>query len=132
MSDEQHGAGAAARIPGTGAPPALENVEFDDGSGEGPPPITSIEFDDGSGETPPPITPLRLFDAEPGRERVRAALALILVALLTVMVLMSLVAAVIDEEAGGRLKSLLDTLLPPVVALCGSAIGFYYAGRPNQ
>jgi hypothetical protein len=117
--DEDLDFGARAGGGGGGGPPV-------------PPILEKLDFDDGTGDRPPPVTPLRLFDAEPGRERVRAVVALVLVGLLTTMVLVTLIATIVDGGAGARLKSLLDTLLPPVVALCGSAIGFYYAGRPNH
>ena len=132
MPSDQHppDEGKAQSAPPSGAVPGEPRMP----SGARPPPVEleNVYFDDGPVEAPPPVTPLRLFDAEPGRERVRAALALILVLLFAMMVVSSLAAAIISDSTGNRLKPLLDTLLPPVVALCGSAIGFYYAGRPNQ
>jgi hypothetical protein len=91
---------------------------------------TPEEVEDFGGPTEeadvPSVEPLKLFDAEPGREKVRAWLAAALVALLTAVVLAAL-GAVIAEVDIDNIKAILEVILPPVVALCGSALGFYYA-----
>jgi hypothetical protein len=75
----------------------------------------------------PAVEPLEVrFDVEPGREKVRAWLAASLVALLAIVVLSTLGAVIAGTDVGD-IKAIIQVLLPPVVALCGSALGFYYA-----
>ena len=71
------------------------------------------------------------FDPEPGREKVRAMVAGALIALLALLSCGAL-GAVIAGVSGEEVRAITELVLPPVVALCGSAIGFYYAtGREN-
>jgi hypothetical protein len=71
------------------------------------------------------------YDPEPNRDRVRGYLAAGLVALLVAVVVagwVTLWAGVVTEP---EVKDLLGVILPPVVALVGSALGFYFGGKPT-
>jgi uncharacterized membrane protein YagU involved in acid resistance len=56
---------------------------------------------------------------------VRALVAGALIALLAVLTCAALI-AVIAGVASNGVRSITEIVLPPVVALCGSAIGFYF------
>jgi hypothetical protein len=78
-----------------------------------------------SGSVPPPR-----FDPEPGRERMRGWLAVGLLGLLTATIAAAFVLVAIKRVSVTDMKSLLDLIIPPEVALAGSAIGFYF-GAPH-
>lgn len=70
----------------------------------------------------------RPYDPTQHRETMRGVIALILVACLCFIVLFSLMFVVfcIDTE---RLRTVLDTILSPVVGLVGAATGFYFGEK---
>jgi hypothetical protein len=73
-----------------------------------------------------------VYDPAEDREKVRGRIAGGLVALLAVLTLVP-TAAVIFGTSADDLKTILEVVLPPVVALCGSALGFYYgAGQGSR
>jgi hypothetical protein len=77
------------------------------------------------GYVPPQRLSAGVFDPEPGRERVRALVAGALIALLALLSCATLIAVVAGADPD-RVRPIAEIVLPPVVALCGSAIGFYF------
>jgi hypothetical protein len=75
--------------------------------------------------------PLEAYDHDRHIDRMRAALALILVALVVLEVLIALVAVAAGRSAAD-MSSLLEKVLSPTVALAGSAVGFYFAGERDN
>lgn len=71
------------------------------------------------------------WSRERGRELVRALVAGALILLLTVLTAAALI-AVIAGVASREIRSIMEIVLPPVVALCGSAIGFYFGSDQSQ
>lgn len=69
------------------------------------------------------------YDPEPRREQLRGILALAVVGLLSGTVLLSFVAIWLDWTTAAEMQDLLSGLFPPLVALAGSALGFYFGGR---
>jgi hypothetical protein len=94
-------------------------------AGDEAPASPAVEDFGGVRPDDPPVRRPELGEP-PERERVRSRLALCLVALLSVVVLTSL-GAVIAGVNRDDVQSMSDIVLPPVVALCGTVIGFYYA-----
>lgn len=91
------------------------------------PEVEAIDYGGPVDEVPPVDRPT-VFDPEPTRERIRAIVALWLVALLSLLCV-GAVAAVIAGAGLEAVRAITELVLPPVVALTGSAIGFYFAGR---
>jgi hypothetical protein len=60
------------------------------------------------------------------RETTRRWLAMALVGLFSVVTLLSLMSVVFEWVEVDSVKSLLEVLIPPIVALTGSALGFYF------
>lgn len=87
------------------------------------------ELDFGGSGDPPKVERPRVFNPEPGREKIRGRIAIGLVILLAVVCLAGL-GAVIAGKTSQEVREIMEVVLPPVVALCGSAIGFYY-GQPR-
>ena len=77
------------------------------------------------GLPPPPIA------IEVSRERVRGVLAIFLLSLLGLVILSLLVAAIADWLTTTEVKDLLEPLITPLVALTGTALGFYF-GRASD
>jgi hypothetical protein len=86
-----------------------------------------------AGIPPPPVSARwrvgRPYDPEPRREETRSRLAIALVALLflvaTLLIVFTAAALLSIEEA----KDLAATVLSPVVAVTGTALGFYFGGH---
>ena len=78
---------------------------------------------------PPDPLPTVARPIEEQREDVRRGLAYALVALFGAVLLVSLVAVVTGWADVDDVKSILEVLVPPLVALTGSALGFYFAGE---
>lgn len=76
------------------------------------------------------ITSLRLkaYDPAPDREKARRQVALMLVYILMATVFLSFGLMVIKVPFAD-VKDLLGILLPPLVGLVGSAIGFYFGEK---
>ena len=68
------------------------------------------------------------------RERTRSTLAIALMTLLGVTILTALALAVLDVfyDATDPLASFVQGIFGPVVALVGTALGFYFAGRESS
>lgn len=77
------------------------------------------------GLPPPPIA------IEVSRERVRGVLAIFLLSLLGLVILTLLLAAIADWLTTTEVKDLLEPLITPLVALAGTALGFYF-GRATD
>jgi hypothetical protein len=99
-----------------------------------------IYFDpDALGEAPPvePPTEVGPYDEREDREMVRGRLAIGLISLLALLTFSALGGVLAGADAQS-IRSILEVIVPPVVALCGSALGFYYAsaagngGRQNE
>lgn len=92
--------------------------------GQGPERVGAEDFGGGSPDDPPVRSPEVV--EPPEREKVRSRLAVSLVVLLAVVILVLLGAAVAGVNRDS-VQAVGDIVLPPVVALCGTVIGFYYA-----
>jgi hypothetical protein len=82
-----------------------------------------------TGEGPPPPPEERPWNPEPRREQMRGLLASALVLLLALTI-----GAAFSLEAAGLLSrtqidALLRPIFPSLVALTGTALGFYFGGR---
>ncbi len=71
------------------------------------------------------------YDPTRDREKVRGRVAVALVGLLAVLTIGAL-AGVLAGASADNIKSVLEVTVPPVVALCGSALGFYYASASGR
>ena len=81
--------------------------------------------------------PLRVLDAPeydpaPEREKVRGIIALTLILLLVGTVLLSFLSLWLEWVTAKDLESLLKLVLAPIVALAGSATGFYFGGKSSS
>lgn len=71
------------------------------------------------------------WDPEPGREKLRGYLATGLVLLLAGVIGAAWLTLWLGISSAPEIKDLLGVLLPPVVALVGSAVGFYFGGKAS-
>lgn len=71
------------------------------------------------------------YDPEPNRDKVRGYLAGGLVALLVAVVVAAWVTLWVGAVTEPEIKDILGVILSPVVALVGSALGFYFGGKPT-
>lgn len=69
------------------------------------------------------------YDPEPQREELRGILAVALVAILAAIVGLSFIAIWWDWATPEEVRELLSALFPPLVALAGTALGFYFGGH---
>ena len=76
-----------------------------------------------------PSPEVKPYDPEPQREKLRGYLAGGLVLLLAVIVLLAFGTMWSKWASEAEIKDLLSTIFPPLVALAGTAIGFYFGGR---
>ena len=91
---------------------------------EGPERVGAEDFGGGSPDDPPVRSPEVGEPLE--REKVRSRIAISLVVLLAVVILV-LLGAAISGVNRDSVQTIGDIVLPPVVALCGTVVGFYYA-----
>jgi hypothetical protein len=71
----------------------------------------------------------RPYDPEPSRDKVRGYLAVALIVLLAAVVVAAWASIWFGLVTEPEVKDLLGVMLPPVVALVGSALGFYFGGK---
>ncbi len=71
-------------------------------------------------------------ELERRREDTRRWLAFALVATFAIVVLVALGAVVLGGTSVDDIKSILEVLIPPLVALTGSALGFYFGSRESS
>jgi hypothetical protein len=71
------------------------------------------------------------FDPEPVREKTRRQLALILAVLLFLIAILLVVFTATDLLTSVQSKDLAAAVLSPVVAVTGTALGFYFGGRSS-
>jgi hypothetical protein len=69
------------------------------------------------------------YDPEPGRDRVRGILAICMVALLSGCMLLSYLWIAAGWMKPTDAKDVLGSVFPPVVALTGTVLGFYFGGK---
>lgn len=69
------------------------------------------------------------YDPEPDREKVRGMIALVLVFLLVAIVAVSFLTLWIRDPSFDNLKGLLELIFAPIIAVVGSATGFYFGSR---
>ena len=72
------------------------------------------------------------YDPAPEREKIRGIIALTLILLLVGTVLLSFLSLWLEWVTAKDLESLLKLVLAPIVALAGSAIGFYFGGKSGS
>jgi len=105
------------QVPGPGRPrPAADNPE-------------PVELDVDLPSSPPSNKP---WDPEPGREKLRGYLAGGLVVLLAGVIAAAWVTLWLRIAPSSEVKDLLGIMLTPVVALVGSAVGFYFGGKASK
>ncbi len=66
------------------------------------------------------------------RESMRGKLAIFLVALLTIVIFFTGIAAVFSSVEFEVIKSLLGLIFTPLMALVGTVVGFYYGGQSPE
>lgn len=69
------------------------------------------------------------YNPEPHREVMRSTLAITLVLLLAMLIGLASYALIWGKIPIADIKSFLELIFTPLVALVGSAIGFYYGGK---
>lgn len=72
------------------------------------------------------------YSPDEDREKVRGNIAMGLVLLLAALILLSFVSLWLGLATSADLKSILELVFTPVVALVGSATGFYFGGRSGK
>jgi hypothetical protein len=70
-----------------------------------------------------------VWNPEPGRERIRGAIAVGLVILLASIAVGSIVLLATDALTLDEVEGLLTALFAPLLALAGTALGFYFGGQ---
>jgi hypothetical protein len=108
---------AAAPVPPAAAPPPPAG-----GGGGGPPAAPAL----------PESLQYRLgkpVDPEAEREKVRKYLALTLVALLFIVAVLLIAMTAINDLSVSEAKELAAFVLSPVVAVTGTALGFYFGAQ---
>jgi|SRR5919197_1024308 hypothetical protein len=88
----------------------------------------------GGGGSEPPPRYLRVggkYDPSEVREKTRRQLALILAALLAIIALCLLTFVATNLLTDGEAKDLAAAVLSPIVAVTGTALGFYFGGQRN-
>ena len=99
------------------------------------PPATTQEVRPASSKTPVDFgDPTELPDREIRREpthldRVRAQLAITLVALLAIILIIAWLSAVVRPSEAGTLKDFASVTVPPLVGLVGAVTGFYFGSH---
>jgi hypothetical protein len=78
------------------------------------------------GLAPPDTKP---YDPERDREAVRGRIALLLIWILAGIIVASFLTVWGSPDKFPTVKSLLELIIAPVVALVGSATGFYFGGK---
>jgi hypothetical protein len=71
------------------------------------------------------------YDPAPVREKTRRQLALILAALVFGLALLLVIFTATDLLTSAQAKDLAAAVLSPVIAVTGTALGFYFGGRRN-
>jgi hypothetical protein len=88
------------------------------------PPVT------GQGKKEPiQLEPGPRYDPNPVREQTRSLLAQALVALLIAVSLMLIVFVALGDIDTNSAKDLAGTVLSPLIAVTGTALGFYFGGH---
>jgi len=92
-------------------------------------------LEDVASQSKSPLIRTRRADIPRLREGTRGRIALILIGLLAAVVVAALgliyLRAMGYNVATAEVKEVLTTLLPPIVALVGSATGFYFGGHED-
>lgn len=79
---------------------------------------------------PPPAPAVgAVWNPEPARERIRGAVAVGLIALLGIIAIGSFVLLSTDTLSLDEVEGLLTALFSPLLALTGTALGFYFGGQ---
>lgn len=116
--------------------PAGASEELVAGSVEVPPEeVQIIESRDLQDESPPVSASPSVVnrqDLEPGRDKVRAGLAITLVGLLVVIVIGAGWVLATDFATIEEIGEYLKIVFTPVVGLVGSAVGFYYGAGTGK
>jgi hypothetical protein len=74
----------------------------------------------------------RSYDPSPLREQTRSRLALLLVLLLATVALSLIVFSATKLISAENAKDLVAGVLSPLIALTGTALGFYFGGRSGS
>jgi hypothetical protein len=104
--------------------------------GDRPQPVRAVDLtadEAGEGQQPVGTPAARARSIGRQRERIRGYIALILVVILSAVVLGALtVGMIVNHDRVEDIKGLLEVILPPIVALTGTAMGFYFGGRDDD
>jgi len=93
--------------------------------------VATNQIEGGDVSLPEKGTKEKPYDPEPNRDKVRGYLAGGLVILLVAVIVAAWLTFIYTNETEADIKDLLGVILPPVVALVGSALGFYFGGKPT-
>ena len=73
-----------------------------------------------------------LFNIAKEQEKVRGLIALALIVLLAVIILFAFISLWTYSSSFGDLEKLLTIVFGPIIALVGTAIGYYFGGKTVQ
>ena len=77
-------------------------------------------------------TPGRNFDPDRHREIIRNILAITVAGLLVVVLLMRLVAVTVAGTPWSKLQGVVGAIVPGVIGIAGTILGFYFGTRGKQ
>jgi hypothetical protein len=117
---------ADAKAGGAGAPDDVPQPQVISAGDEPAAPVHLAKTVNlGGGAKEPDVKP---FNIEEAQEKTRGAIAAGLVGLLFMLVIFAFM-SLWSKADPKDLKTLLDMLLAPIIALVGSATGFYFGGK---
>ena len=90
-----------------------------------------LDLGSASAEDTPPYS-IRPYDPMKTRESIRGWIALSLIAMLAVVVVASLALVWIHPDRSKELHELLSLVFGPLIALVGSATGYYFGSQASQ
>jgi hypothetical protein len=119
--------GEPAEVEPAAEPEAVE-AETPDGSDVGALDLSEEEPAPPPGPPPAPAVGA-VWNPEPAREKIRGAVAVGLIVLLGVIAIGSFVLLSTDTLTLDEVEGLLTALFTPLLALTGTALGFYFGGQ---
>jgi len=116
----------------TGPEPAAESGPVDaDNRDESDVGVLDLSEEEPAPPPGPPPSPAvgAVWNPEPARERIRGAVAVGLIVLLGVIAIASFALLATDTLSLDEVEGLLTALFSPLLALTGTALGFYFGGQ---